>query len=170
MVGAFFLLAGFIGVLALGYNASQKKPAKIGMPLPELAFTTFDNQMITSPDLKGKVVLINFWASWCEPCEAEAPLLEKTWQYFKSRGNVLFLGVDYVDTEQQACQFLQTYRVTYPNGPDLRSEISRTFRVSGVPETFLFGTDGTLARVIIGPISSEEELIQLIETLIKQAG
>ncbi len=156
-------------MLALGYNASQKMPVKVGMPLPEFDFITFDNQTISRTDFEGNIVLINFWASWCEPCEEEAPLLEKTWQHFKAQGDVLFLGVDYVDTEPQARQFLKTYGVTYPNGPDLRSEISKTFHVSGVPETFIFGTGGTLAHAIIGPVSSEEELIQMIEMLVEQA-
>lgn len=167
IISAFALLAGFITLLALGYNASQKKSAVVGMPLPAFTLQTFDNLTFRADDMRGKVVVINFWASWCEPCEEEAPLLEEAWQQYKTRGDVLFLGLDYVDTEPQARKFLKTYGVTYPNGPDLRSEVSRLFHVSGVPETFIFGPDGTLVQTIIGPVSSADELIQALDRLVR---
>jgi cytochrome c biogenesis protein CcmG/thiol:disulfide interchange protein DsbE len=117
---------------------------------PDFTLTTFDGESYTLSDYQGQVVVINFWASWCGPCELEAADLEQAWRDYKKRG-VLFLGVDYVDTETEARVYLQEWDVTYPNGPDLRTAISQAYRIKGVPETYIVGKDGRVAETIIGP-------------------
>ena len=117
---------------------------------PDFTLTTFDGESYTLSDYQGQVVVINFWASWCGPCELEAADLEQTWRDYKER-SVLFLGVDYVDTETEARTYLQKWDVTYPNGPDLRTAISQVYRIKGVPETYIVGKDGSVAETIIGP-------------------
>jgi len=117
---------------------------------PDFTLTTFEGESHTLSDYQGQVVVINFWASWCGPCELEAADLEQAWRDYKKRG-VLFLGVDYVDTETEARAYLQKRGVTYPNGPDLRTAISQAYRIKGVPETYIVGKDGSVAETIIGP-------------------
>jgi cytochrome c biogenesis protein CcmG/thiol:disulfide interchange protein DsbE len=92
-------------------------------------------------------------------------MLEGAWQQYKDRG-VVFIGVDYVDTETEALKFLRQYNVTYPNGPDLGTRISQAYRIDGVPETYLVDQNGTLAFVKIGPLVSQAELAQEIEALL----
>ena len=118
---------------------------------PDFTLTTFDGESHTVSDYYGQVIVINFWASWCGPCELEAADLEQVWREYRDRG-VVFLGVDYVDTQTEARAYLYKWNVTYPNGPDLRTVISQAYRIQGVPETYIIARDGTVAETIIGPV------------------
>jgi cytochrome c biogenesis protein CcmG/thiol:disulfide interchange protein DsbE len=117
--------------------------------------------------LKGQAVVINFWASWCIPCRDEAPLLERTWRTYKDSG-VVFIGVAYLDDEKSARAFLAEFNITYPNGPDLGTQIAPLYRIKGIPETFFINRVGELNGVYVGPIS-EVELRQRIEALLPDA-
>jgi cytochrome c biogenesis protein CcmG/thiol:disulfide interchange protein DsbE len=119
---------------------------------PDFTITTFDGDSITLSAQRGKVVVINFWASWCVPCEQEAPDLEKTWEKYRDQG-VLFIGVDYVDSEEKARAFIARYGITYPNGPDLRTEISDLYHIRGVPETFIVDRDGQIVFFAQEPLT-----------------
>jgi cytochrome c biogenesis protein CcmG/thiol:disulfide interchange protein DsbE len=111
--------------------------------------------------------VVNFWASWCKPCEGEAADLETAYQMYRDQG-VVFLGVDYVDTEPEARGYLEQFEISYPNGPDLGTRISQAFRIRGVPETYVIGPDGRLAAVKIGPYNSLDEIVAHIETALAQ--
>jgi cytochrome c biogenesis protein CcmG/thiol:disulfide interchange protein DsbE len=141
---------------------SQAGPVVVGSAAPDFVLTTFDGEIIRSQDLRGTVVLVNFWASWCRPCEQEAPALEQTWRSYRERG-VLFLGVDYVDTEPDALRFLERFSITYPNGPDLGTRMAQQFRIRGVPETFIIDGDGRITFVKISPFASESEIRDALE-------
>jgi cytochrome c biogenesis protein CcmG/thiol:disulfide interchange protein DsbE len=131
-------------------------------PGPTFILQTFDGQQIDTADLAGQVIVVNFWASWCKPCEQEALELELASQMYKDQG-VVFLGVDYVDTEREALAYLDRFAITYPNGPDLGTRISQAFRTRGVPETFVIGPDGRVTAVQIGPYLSLDDILQHIE-------
>ncbi|HIP71854.1 MAG TPA: TlpA family protein disulfide reductase, partial [Anaerolineae bacterium] len=90
---------------------------------PDFTLTSFDGETITLSELRGQVVIINFWASWCPPCREEAPYLEATWRKYKDQG-VVFIGVDYVDTETAALAYIEEFDITYFNGPDVGTRIS----------------------------------------------
>jgi cytochrome c biogenesis protein CcmG/thiol:disulfide interchange protein DsbE len=104
--------------------------------------------------MRGKVVVINFWASWCVPCRDEAAFLQKTWEAYKDRG-VVFVGVDWVDPEPDAKAYIKQYNITYLNGPDLGSAISPLYKIKGVPETYFVGRDGKLYGNSLGPITRD---------------
>lgn len=122
---------------------------------PDFELTTFDGQTIRLSALRGQVVVINFWASWCQPCRQEAPILEGTWREYRDRG-VVFIGVDYLDTETEARAYLAEFNNTYPNGPDLGTRIAQAYRIKGVPETYFVDRKGQLQGVFIGPLNQEE--------------
>lgn len=164
---AFILLAGFIILIYAGYARSRPEPIKVGYPLPVFELTTFDGVAVHTADVQNEVVVINFWASWCEPCEQEAAGLENAWRSYQSRGDVRFIGVDYVDTEKEALDYIKTYALSYPNGPDLRSSISNAFRIRGVPETYIFDRGGKLVFHKIGPFTSTAEIIAIIDPLLE---
>ena len=158
-IGVFALLA----LLAFGLLRNQEGPVTVGETVPEFTLTTFEGEQISLADLKGKVVVLNFWASWCKPCEEEAADLETAWRLYQPGGEVVFLGVDYVDTETEAMIYLEKFDITYPNGPDLRTKISQAFRIRGVPETYIIGKDGKLAAFKISPFQSLAEVQDMID-------
>jgi cytochrome c biogenesis protein CcmG/thiol:disulfide interchange protein DsbE len=157
------LLLGLLAILGLGLIRTQQGPVNVGATVPDFTLTTFDGQTIDIRDLRGKVVVINFWASWCKPCEQEAAELEQAYNRYRDE-EVVFLGVDYVDTDREAMAYLEKFGITYPNGPDLGTRISQAFRIRGVPETYLVAADGRLAAIKIGPYASLEEIVGQIET------
>ncbi|HRW03967.1 MAG TPA: TlpA disulfide reductase family protein [Caldilineaceae bacterium] len=149
----------FIALLALRLyqtNTSEQRAAGVA---PDFTFTTFDGEMIALSELRGQGVVLNFWASWCDPCRDEAVLLEQTWQAEKEKG-IVFLGLDYLDQEPQAKAYLDEYRVSYPNGPDLQSKAARDYGIKGVPETFFIDGEGKIAYMVIGPIMSPQQMEQ----------
>jgi cytochrome c biogenesis protein CcmG, thiol:disulfide interchange protein DsbE len=168
MVVVFAVLAVFLVFLGLGLKRAQQGPIVIGQNVPPINLTTFDGQVLKTTDLKGKVIVLNFWASWCQPCESEAADLQRAWDHYKPGGQVVFMGVDYVDTEPEARAYLTKFKITYPNGPDLRTVLSQTFRIHGVPETYFIDREGRLAYAQIGPFQSFSEITNVIDPLLKK--
>ena len=158
------LLVAILGVVAVKLYQVTLGPINRGSA-PTFTLATFDGQIFDLAAQRGKVVVINFWASWCEPCKQEARELQTFYDAYKDRGVVL-VGVDYVDTETEARIFLARYNITYPNGPDLGTKISQAYRLKGVPETYIVGPDGNLVTNIIGP-TTQENLARIIEPLLK---
>lgn len=163
---AWGFLLGLLLLLGLGLLRSQQGPISEGSVVPDFVLTTFDGQEIALRDLAGQVVVINFWASWCRTCDEEAAELEQAFQIYKDR-DVVFLGVDYSDTNRAALDYLEKYGVTYPNGPDLRTRISQAFRIRAVPETYIVAPDGTLALAKIGPFMSLQEILDAIDSVLE---
>lgn len=161
--GLFVLLI----ILAMGLMRSQQGPVGPGERAPEFVLTTFDGQDISSDSLAGKIIVVNFWASWCKPCEQEAADLQTAWEEYDPSGQVVFLGVDYVDTEPEAMGYLTKFDITYPNGPDLGTRISQSFRIQGVPETYFIDQDGKLTFVKKGPFTSLGEIRGVIDPLLE---
>lgn len=148
---AVFALLGLVG---WGLSRAQTGPRSEGRA-PAFSLRTFEGDTITLADLRGQVVVVNFWASWCPPCREEARYLEETWRSYRARG-VMFLGVDYVDTEREARAYLAEFDITYPTGPDTGTRISQAFRIQGVPETYFIAKDGSLRGVKVGPLVPPE--------------
>lgn len=166
---AWIAIFALLALLAFGLLRNQEGPVTIGETAPDFTLTTFEGEQISLEDLKGKVVVLNFWASWCKPCEEEAAELETAWRIYQPGGEVVFLGVDYVDTETQAMVYLEKFDVTYPNGPDLRTQISQAFRIRGVPETYIIDKDGKLAAFKISPFLSLAEIQGMIDPLLESS-
>lgn len=160
-VGVFALL----GMLGWGMVNAYQQPVESGSA-PDFTLTTFDEEVIQLSSLRGNVVVINFWASWCPPCRDEAPYLEQTWRAYKDKG-VLFIGVDYLDTRKKALEYLAEFDITYPNGPDIGTRIAKAYRIKGVPETFFVDKRGNVRGVKIGPLEPPE-LEQKIEQLLAE--
>jgi cytochrome c biogenesis protein CcmG/thiol:disulfide interchange protein DsbE len=167
IVVAFVVLLGFLTLIAWGLRRSMSGPIVVGDKVPDIQMITFDGQSIHSSDLGGKVVVVNFWASWCKPCEQEAADLEQAYQQLKDSDKVVFIGLAYVDTEPNSRAYLEKFGVTYPNGPDLRTTVSQMFRIRGVPETYIIGPDGRLKYVKIGPFESTAEILSAIQPYIQ---
>jgi cytochrome c biogenesis protein CcmG/thiol:disulfide interchange protein DsbE len=165
IVVAFAVLVAFLGMVAVGLRRAQQGPVVVGDQVRPFSLTSFDGETFDTGKLTGKVLVVNFWASWCDPCKVEAADMEQAWQLYKPDGDVIFLGVDYVDTEPEARGFISEFGITYPNGPDMGTRISQMFRIRGVPETYVIGKDGKLAYIKIGPFSSLGEIRSVVDPL-----
>jgi cytochrome c biogenesis protein CcmG/thiol:disulfide interchange protein DsbE len=168
VVVAFVVLVGFLALIAWGLRRAMSGPITVGDQVPAITLVSFDGQTFRTEELAGKVIVLNFWASWCKPCEQEAAELESAYQYFKGDEGVVFLGLAWTDTEPNSLAYLQKFGITYPNGPDLRTAVSQMFRIRGVPETYIIGPDGRLAEVKIGPFTSTEEIITAVQNAATQ--
>ncbi len=168
LVVGLVLILGLIAVMAVGLRRVESTDLQ-GNRAPEFTlplFDQFEEEQISLADLRGQVVVVNFWASWCVECYKEAPLLEQAWQDYKDRG-VIFIGVDYLDTDTEGLAYMEKYGITYPSGPDIGDKISQDYAITGVPETFFIDKDGNIAHVQIGPIE-RPQLYALLDKLVAQ--
>lgn len=161
-------LAFLLAVLGFGlYNQLAGRPTG---GAPDFTLHLFEGyeyngqDQVTLSDLKGQVVVINFWAEWCVECKREADILEAVWREYQDRG-VVFLGVDWVDVEPEARKYLVTYDITYPNGPDLGSKIGQAYGLTGVPETFFISKAGAVDYFQTGPMTEFQLTTKLDELL-----
>lgn len=153
-----------IGILMMGM-LNRDRTQVINETAPDFTLTTFDGEEVTLSELRGKPVVINFWASWCVECDKEMTLLEQTHQ--KYDGEVIMLGIAYSDVEPKARDYLAQYGITYIAGQDLGSRISDAYRIKGVPETFFIDRDGNVDYLKIGPIE-QPELEAVIQQLLAE--
>ncbi len=159
-------LAVVLASLAYGLISRGGGPLREG-PAPDFTLKLFDGGEVSLADLQGQVVVLNFWASWCPPCREEAPMLEAVWQRYRGQ-RVTVIGVDYQDTEAPALAFIEEFGITYPNGPDTRSRIAKSYGVQGVPETFVITGEGEIAEVFIGS-PTETQLATVLEQLLSSS-
>lgn len=143
----------FVWLLAYGFTRDPRyiQSPLIGRQAPDSTLTLFNGGTISLKDLRGKVVLINFWASWCPPCRVEAPTLEAAWKRYKDK-DVVFLGVNIQDKEQDARAFIEEFGITYLNGRDLSGKVSVDYGVWGIPETFFVDREGRITYKQVGAV------------------
>jgi cytochrome c biogenesis protein CcmG/thiol:disulfide interchange protein DsbE len=164
------ILIGFLGLLIWGVLNKESITGLSGITMvnrtaPDFTLTTFRGDTVSLEGLKGKAIVLNFWASWCPPCRVEATLLERTWRIYKNR-DVVFLGVNIQDRKKDALSYIREFNVTYPNGPDPTGEISIDYGVSGLPVTFFISKKGMIVRRWVGAIE-KSVLIRAIEEIMQ---
>ncbi len=124
--------------------------AKVGDPAPEFTLATLQGPSVSLSDYRGKVVLLNFWATWCPPCIWEMPSMETIYQRFKGRQfEILAVSID-KKGEDVVRPFVADYGITFPILLDPDSEVYKRYGLTGVPESFIIDKDGTVLQKIIG--------------------
>jgi cytochrome c biogenesis protein CcmG/thiol:disulfide interchange protein DsbE len=168
------VLAVILAILVLGLFRAQHPILSVGSRVTDFTLTLFDGYSygdlgkVKLSDLRGKVVVVNFWASWCVTCAEEAPFVEAAWKHYQPAGKVVFLGVDYTDVDSKALAYLKQFQITYPNGPDLGTRITPIFnRNIAMPETYIIDQEGILRQKQIGPYQSVEEIQSMIDPLVQ---
>lgn len=155
------LLLGLLGWRVIAANAGKSlaaavesgdAPAAPDFELPLLG----SKEPLRLSSLRGKVVVLNFWASWCVPCKEEAPILQAGWERWRGKG-VQFLGVDAQDFIVDAKAFVKRYGITYPSVHDATSSTLGRYGVTGFPETFFVSKSGKLvAERVQGPVTPQQ--------------
>lgn len=168
LIGAAILgpALAILALLAYGFTTEAKyiPTPFIAKPAPHFSLTLFDGSVLRLEDLRGKVVFLNFWASWCPPCRAEARMLEAAWRKYREQG-VVFLGVNMQDKEESARAFLEEFGITYPNGLDRGSRIAIGYGVWGLPETFFIDGDGRVTYKHVGALGWETVTTKVEEAM-----
>lgn len=146
-----------------GENEVSTYSPLVGKTAPGFSLKTFDGKVISLSDMKGKAVLLNFWASWCNPCKEEADSLERTYRNLSGE-EVEFLAVNVLDEQDSARKFLTLHGGSFPHVYDEDRNIHLDYGVEGVPETFFISPDGTITNKYKGPLTDD-----LISKFIEEA-
>jgi cytochrome c biogenesis protein CcmG/thiol:disulfide interchange protein DsbE len=158
------IIAPILALLAFGFTRDARYITSplLAKPAAPFTVTLFDGKKLTSDDLRGKAVFLNFWASWCPPCRAEARDLEAAWQKVKDK-NMVFIGVALQDTDQNSLEFLKEFNVTYPNGKDESGKIAVDYGTWGIPESFFIDPQGRITYKHVGGIRAALVITKLEE-------
>lgn len=143
-------------VVALLMTGLARDPSVIASPLvgraaPNFTLPQLDGPPVTLSRLRGQVVVINFWASWCAECQVEQAALDQTWRQFQDSG-VVVLGVNFEDSTGAARSYVRTQGVTYPVVEDAGSQTALAYGLRGVPETFVVNQSGRVVNRVFGPV------------------
>ena len=166
MLGAAVPVLALLALLTWAVVQSGGNPGSLGVnqefgqvqlspqAAKEFSLTTLDGYTIDLASLRGKVVMVDFWASWCAPCRFEAPDLVEVYLEYADR-DVEFIGVDIWDQRQGAIDHVNRSRITYPNGVDDKGTIAISYGVRGIPEKFFIGRDGMIVKKFVGPVDAD---------------
>lgn len=147
------LLAVIAATIVLGAQLAERNRGRPASgPAPDFSLQLFNGETIRLGDLRGQVVLLNFWASWCPPCRAEAPDLQALHEDFSPSG-LRVIGVNMLESSRAKAQaFIDELGIGYANGEDIEQRIARLYRVEAPPESYLIDRRGQVRQVYIGSI------------------
>ncbi len=169
--GMWFVVLGVLAMLGWGLVNSTSPRPEVGEPAPDFNLEFFEGYEWNGraaarlSDMRGSIIVLNFWASWCAECRYEAEVLENASRKYADDG-VIFLGVAYADVEPNSLAYMREFNVSYPHAPDLGTDISQDYEITGVPETFIIGPDGKIVYFQLGPLNQatlEGTIDQLLE-------
>ena len=155
---------------AVGAPMSSSPSPREGFLAPDFTLDSLDGNKVTLSELRGKVIVVNFWATWCLPCREETPALEKSYEQYKASG-VIILGVNMTnqDVVSEVESFVQEFRLTYPILLDRDGSVSNTlYQVRGLPTTFFVNREGVIRTVLVGGPMSETFIRSKIEALLQE--
>jgi cytochrome c biogenesis protein CcmG/thiol:disulfide interchange protein DsbE len=159
-----------VAVLAtgLGRDPSASASPLVGRAAPDFTLGGIEGPAVTLSKLRGQVVVLNFWASWCTECHEEQDALDQTWQSFRDSGMVL-VGVDFEDTSDGARDYMHDAGLTYPVVEDNDSKTALAYGIRGIPETFLIDRSGRIVDRLIGRLDADRLATAVRPLLAKDA-
>ena len=138
---------------------------QVGKPAPDFQLPNLEGQAISLSGVRGKPVLLNFWATWCGPCRAEMPYLQQVYEEWSGKG-LEVLAINIGESPSEVKRFLQTYNLSLPVLLDTKEATARKYNITGIPTTFFIDKDGIIQEKIIGAFPSkgviEKHLVKII--------
>jgi len=139
----------------LSVNSKLGEVPVINGPAFSFSAISLDGTEINPLALRGKVVMIDFWSSWCPPCRAESPVLSQVYQEYKDKGEPIeFIGIAIWDRDEDIRRFVDEFNLKYPIAVDPKGRIAIGYGVAGIPEKFFIDSSGTLKKKLIGPMNA----------------
>jgi peroxiredoxin len=154
-----------------GSHSRFIRPLQEGKPAPHFTFPDLDGRKVSLPDFRGKVVLVNIWATWCPPCRDEMPSMQKLYERFKGEHfEILAVNIN-ADGREAVAPFMQQMNLTFPALLDPKEKIRSLYGITGVPESFIVDREGILVNKVIGPMDwSSPKVFDFFQELIQRLG
>jgi cytochrome c biogenesis protein CcmG/thiol:disulfide interchange protein DsbE len=167
------LVAGLILAvmfLIVWLQSAKYEPLTVGKAAPDFQLPDLNDKEIRLSDYRGKVVFLNFWATWCKPCREEMPSMEVLYKNFEKDGLVILaVSIDRVTTKKEIPPFVKSLNLTFPVLVDSWGQTDKRYKLMGVPETYIIDREGTLREKVIGPRDwTRLDNLQILTQLIKQ--
>jgi thiol-disulfide isomerase/thioredoxin len=138
------------------------------IPAPDFSLPLINGKVQKLSDLKGNFVFLNFWATWCPPCRAEMPSMEKLHKHFANK-NLTFLAIDIREPATTVATFIKKFNLTFPIALDKNGDTANLYAISSIPMTFIIDKDGFIIATAIGARNWDSpEIISAFEALLKQ--
>jgi peroxiredoxin len=138
------------------------KPPQIGGPAPSFEAETLEGKAVSLDDYRGKVVLLTFWATWCEPCKKEMPEIQAAYEKHKEEG-LAVVAVNFGERKEPAQAFFEKTSLTFPSLLDRRANIAERFGVISLPVTFFIDQDGIIRERVVGGTLTVEEISRIFQ-------
>lgn len=161
---AIILLLGLTGYgiwQALAASQTEEVGLAVGDTAPDFALKTLHNEQIRLSDLRGKPVIVNFWATWCPPCQREMPDLEKFYTDYQSHVEFLSVHLTSQDSREKVAPFMEQYGITFPVVLDAKGKILKLYNIQTIPTTYILDKNGIIRKKVLGPLTYK----QLQETI-----
>ena len=164
--------AGWIWLSAApaGTTAAGEIPApRAGFLAPDFSLPDGEGNLTTLSELRGQAALVNLWASWCTPCQAEMPAMQRVYEEYRDQGFIILaVNAAQQDSQAAAAQFAAEHGLTFPILYDLDGSVARSYRLSALPTSFFILPDGTIQEVVIGGPMAEALLRARVEQLLEK--
>ena len=150
-------------------QSSKYEPLTVGKIAPNFSLPNLADQSVQLTDYRGKVVFLNFWATWCKPCQEEMPSMEQLYRAYEKDGLVILaVSIDRVTTKKDIPPFVKSMSLTFPVLVDSWGQTDKRYKLMGVPETYIIDRDGVLREKVIGPRDwTRQENLGVIDELLK---
>jgi DsbE subfamily thiol:disulfide oxidoreductase len=147
-----------------GIDADATQPPKTGQTAPDFYFENREGESTSLGQLKGRLVLVNFWATWCGPCRSEMPFLQHLYEDWPEE-ELLVLAINIQESSSDVSQFLQSYGFSFTVLLDSKGNVARRYNVTGIPTTFFIDKEGVIQNVHVGSFQSQAEIEAILSKI-----
>src|SRR2546426_3385505 len=156
-----YLTSVIMGFVLLGLLGMAERPPLLGSPAPEIALKDLQGQEVRLSNLHGKIVLLNFWATWCKPCKEEMPAMQASYERLRDQGFVV-LAVNELEDVEKVAEHIKTHGHTFLVVMDHNNGVANRYGVVGLPASFLIDRQGIVREHIFGNLLTEERIAELV--------